>query len=286
MATETGTDAAFFFLTCGRLAAPAWAVRPGGRGRCAMPLTVGVVPTGGGRHLLVDCGFAAAELADPGAHFGLSGRLYRFLADPGAAQGSRPASIAEQLAARGIAPTSVTRIVATHLHLDHVGGFTEFPNAEVLATPAEIEAVNTRGRFAGYEHGKALRQAGRLVPLALTPAPRHGFPAHADVLGDGRVVALDAAGHTPGSLAVLLTSDDRSVLHAGDAAYDPIEYREGRQSLFSRFTAFRKDWLQATWGRLRDYEAAGGDVVLSHDPAAWARLTPDTAPASGAPGSR
>lgn len=264
-----------FFLACGRLAAPAWAICPGARGAAEMPLTVGVVPRGDGRYVLVDCGFSGAEMSRPVKHLGLSGLMYRWQrsADPPGSPPDRPASVAEQLAARGIAPTSVAQIVATHLHLDHIGGFVDFPNAELLATRPEIDAVMKKGPLAGYHHGKALAQSGRLVPLELDAGERHGFPAHRDLLGDGRVVVLDAPGHTAGSVAVLLTDETRSVLHAGDAAYSPIEYREDRQSVFSKITAFRKDWLRATWGRLRDYEAAGGTVLLAHDAAGFERVS-------------
>lgn len=239
-----------------------------------MPLAVGVVRRGDGRYLLVDCGFSGPEMAEPVKRLGVSGLMFKFRAESAEASPTRkrPATIAEQLAARGIAPTSVAQIVATHLHLDHIGGFVDFPNAELLATRPEIDAVMKKGRFAGYHHGKALAQSGRLVPLELDAGERHGFPAHRDLLSDGRVLVLDAAGHTPGSVAVLLTDENRSVLHAGDAAYAPVEYREGRQSLFSKFTAFRQDWLRATWGRLRDHESAGGEVLLSHDAAGFERV--------------
>jgi glyoxylase-like metal-dependent hydrolase (beta-lactamase superfamily II) len=281
------SPAAFFFLTCGRLRAPAWTICPGARGVVDMPLTVGVMPRGDGRYVLVDCGFAAPEMARPISQFGPPGLFFRFRADTatGDAPGP-PRTIAAQLAERGIEARDVAQIVATHLHLDHIGGFVEFPNAEVLATPAEIEAVGRGGALDGYFHGKALRESGRLVPLELRGGERHGFPAHVDLGGDGRVLVLDAAGHTAGSVAVLLTDGTRSVLHAGDAAYHPVEYREGRQSALSRFTAFRRDWLEATWGRLRAAEADGLDVLLAHDPAGYERLTRGTAPGRAAPTTR
>ena len=285
-----------FFLTCGRLVAPAWLMCPGARGSLDMTLTVAVVPRSDGRYVLIDCGFSGSEMGEPVKRLGVAGVMYRFRrsADEPGAPAGRPASLAEQLAARGIAARSVVQIVATHLHLDHIGGFVDFPHAEVLATRAEIDAVRKGGLLAGYHHGKALRQSGRLVPLELGGGERHGFPAHLDLSGDGRIVLLDAAGHSAGSVAVLLTDEHRSVLHAGDAAYSPIEYREGRQSVLSRYAAFRQDWLRATWGRLKEYEARGGEVLLAHDPDAFARLAaspaipgkarPSEAPETRSPG--
>lgn len=261
-----------FFLTCGYLRAPAWPLCPGARGKIDLPMAVAVVPRPGDTYLLLDCGFSQIELEAPKRRLLPTSLLFQFQGgDP--ALGGRPPSIAEQLAARGIPATAVRHIVATHLHLDHVGGFVDFPNAEILAAAGEVAANARSGALRGYQHGKALQRSGRLVPAELAGGERHGFPAHLDLFGDGQVVLLDARGHTEGSVAVLLTDGGRTVLHAGDAAYAPLEYREARQSFFSKVVAFRKDWLQTTWGHLRDFEAGGGEVLLAHDPVAFARIS-------------
>lgn len=256
------------FLTSGFLKGPGFVFRPGGGWRwTAVPMTVAVLRREDGRYVLVDAGYSRDELARPAEKFGLWRRF--LFAATGDGDGP-PRCVADQLAERGIDPADVAAIVPTHLHLDHVGGFVDFPNAEVITTAAELESARERGSKAGYLHVKALDASGRARPVELTGDGRHGFPAHLDLFGDGRVVLLDARGHTAGSVAVLLTDPDegRSVLMAGDAAYSPVEFRTGRLSGLARLSAFRRDWLKATWGRLRDFEAAHPDrpVVLAHDP--------------------
>src|SRR3954468_5377809 len=46
--------------------------------------------------------------------------------------------IGPQLAALGIAPRDVKRVVLTHLHMDHDAGLKHFPHSKILAAPGEI----------------------------------------------------------------------------------------------------------------------------------------------------
>jgi glyoxylase-like metal-dependent hydrolase (beta-lactamase superfamily II) len=269
-----------FFLTCGALRVPTRLMRPRGGKRRGLashdiPLTVAVIRRADGRVVLVDAALARAEMDAPVKHLGgLNGPLMRLRptggGDPAAI---RPRAIADQLAWFGIEPGEVVAIVATHLHVDHVGGFADFPNAEIVTVDAEIEAAARGGAARGFVHTEQLRRSGRLRPVRLEPPGRHGFPAHLDLFGDGRVLLLDARGHTAGSVAVHLTdpTDPRpggaAALMAGDAAYHHLEYRTGRKSGLARLVTFRDDWLRATWGHLLAFERAHPDipVVLSHD---------------------
>ena len=56
-----------------------------------------------------------------------------------------------QLRALGIGQGDVKRIVLTHLHIDHDGGLSAFPNSEILAAPGEVAiASGLAGRMRGY----------------------------------------------------------------------------------------------------------------------------------------
>ena len=251
------------FLTTGTLPSLEMVTRPGGRPRWVeLPVLVAVLTRPNGDLILVDAGYSGDELARPLRALGPSALLLR-------PSGGHDRSAACQLRARGLDPTRVTHIVATHLHQDHVGGFVDFPNAEVVATAAEYASGRERGLLHGYVHMDRLHRSGRSRPVILDGAGRYGFPRHRDLLGDGTVLLLDAAGHTAGGVVVHLTDAQsrRTALVAGDAAYSVAEYRGGRQSPLSRLSAFRSDWLRATWGRLVEFESAHPDVpvVLSHD---------------------
>ena len=259
------------FLTPGRMLTPNVALQPGKLfGATLIPTTVGVMRRDDSKVVLVDVGFSQDELLDPAGRLGRLQSLFFGL------RGTREDSAVAQLARAGIAATDVVAIVATHLHTDHVGGFCDFPNAEIVAPAAEYASARARGKLRGYLHIGPIVQCGRARPVRLHGEGRHGFPAHLDLFGDGRVLLLDARGHTAGSLAVLLTDPGTGQAHlmAGDAAYSPGEYREGRQSPLARITAFRDDWLRATWGRLGAFGDAHPEtpIVLSHDAEAFSHL--------------
>ncbi len=62
-------------------------------------------------------------------------------------------------------------------------------------------------------------QARSIDEFELDGPPVLTFARSHDLLGDGSVVLVDLAGHTPGSVGVLLNTDDGPVLLAGDAAW-------------------------------------------------------------------
>jgi len=261
-----------FFASCGHMRPPGWVLRRGGGwGRASIPVVFAGVRRGDGRWVLVDTGFSRHELEHPVEAFGrLRATLFHVY---------DVAPALDQLRAAGIEPGEVAAIVPTHLHLDHIGGFTDFPNAEILVTSAEIEGAASGSRL-GYIHLAALRRSGRLRPIELDSGERFGFPAHLDLFGDGRIVLLDARGHTAGSVAVLLTDPEAksdglaTALMAGDAAYAPAEYREGRESFLMKLAGFRDAWIRETWGRLVAFERSHLEtpIVLAHDLDGLARL--------------
>jgi len=249
-----------FFLTCGRLG-PA----PG-----RLTNTVAVAVRDSGDVVLVDVGWSAETCADPARHLG---RLR--MATLGVRVRASDA-IVEQLAALGIERSRVRTVVATHLHLDHIGGLVDFPDAEVVLTRTEHEAFRTGSSLRGYR-AKDLERTGRLRAVELDAGPTYGFPASADVLGDGEVVLLDAPGHTAGSVAVALRGPAGAFVHAGDAVYEKWEYGLGEKrgpSWVARLTSWRKAELLRTYGCLRLCEAdpRRPTVVPSHDAAVFEGL--------------
>lgn len=117
--------------------------------------------------------------------------------------------------------------VASHAHVDHVGGFHEFarrcgPAAEADAFTDMAEAGTLQGAFRDWPDAlTALPEPGfrlqdwRLVPAPLTRRLREGDRID---LGDRVFTVLVLPGHSPGSLALL---DERDgLLLSGDAVYD------------------------------------------------------------------
>lgn len=215
---------------------------------------------------LVDVGWSAETCAEPARAIG---RLHAAVLR---VRTRASDAIVEQLAALGIERSRVRTVVATHLHLDHVGGLVDFPDAEVVLTRREHDAF--RAKLGTGYRAKDLERTGRLREVELDAGPTYGFPASADVFGDGEVLLLDARGHTAGGVAVVLRAPATTYVHAGDAVYEKWEYSLGRRrgpSLVARFTAWNRPEMVKTYACLR---ACEGDarrpvVVPSHDAAAF-----------------
>ncbi len=280
-----------FFLTTGMLATPRAAFGlppPAGSGafrRLFSPLGFALTPIaclvlehkettegeggakGAGPVTLVDTGWSAAQCRDPRRELGLVQALFLGVrAKPGD-------DLRTQLLAHGIAPERVRTIVATHLHVDHVGGLADFPDAEVVTTDDELTSAKARGQRAGFDV-KALARVGRFRMAPWREAPHLGFrrstPLFGDDGDDGDVMLLDARGHTAGTLGVAVKTSEGTLVHVGDAAYTLAEAVRGRPSLLARRTTIDPENQARAYRAIADLtRAPNTTVVTSHDPSSW-----------------
>jgi len=155
-----------------------------------------------------------------------------------------------QLRARGLGPALVRWVVLSHLHTDHVGSLEAFQHAEVLVTRAEWErARGVAGMVRGYiPHRWPRGLTPRLVDF--TGPPVGPFAQSHDLAGDGSLLLVPTAGHTPGHMGMLVRGDGERLLLAGDAAHS----REELALVVPEVAA----WC----------EREGVRVLLAHDPAA------------------
>jgi glyoxylase-like metal-dependent hydrolase (beta-lactamase superfamily II) len=263
-----------FFLSCGWFKAPAAVLEPLGRlptlRAVRMSNTVGVVVRDNGDVVLVDCGWTRAQCARP--ELGV-GRVHAKFLGMVVQRGD---AVVDQLAMAGIARGRVKTVVATHLHLDHVGGVNDFPDAELVCSDVELSAARVRPPAKGYRPEDI--ETARLRPVNLGAGPSYGFPASHDLFGDGEIVLLDAHGHTPGAVAVAIRSRgaERCYVHIGDAAYRAWEWGMSPRgpSVLSAAMAWRRDLLKERYRSLRDCEADPRKPVIvpSHDEDVYARL--------------
>ncbi len=157
------------------------------------------------------------------------------LVDTGAGvSSSTTGAIVARLEMAGIRPKDVDTVVLTHAHPDHVGGAIDarnprfprpaFPNAIYMLSDLEWEfwtAARTDLRALRlpddmkYEIDCTARRC--LTPLRLQVEP---VEKEIDIVPGVR--AIPAPGHTPGHLAVLLSSDGEQLLNLGDAAVHPL----------------------------------------------------------------
>ena len=127
------------------------------------------------------------------------------------------------LAAAGLAIGDVVTVVLTHMHGDHMDGAVHLPGP-VLVHDAELAYTRTLGaRFVQRALRQPVPRGVAFTPMALDGGPFGGFARSRPLTDDGRIIAVDTPGHTPGHISVLCIDDDgRHVLLAGDTT-DTLE---------------------------------------------------------------
>jgi glyoxylase-like metal-dependent hydrolase (beta-lactamase superfamily II) len=154
----------------------------------------------------------------------------RVLLDAGLGSGEPSGTLLASLAAEGIAPEEIDVVLITHMHGDHFGGALDaagklvFPHARHLINAAEYEFWSAGPSLAELaipdEFKDVFRQASVDVLRALDGTGKLEQIAPGDEIAPG-VTVLDAKGHTPGQLAVEVSSDSEGLIHIVDVAHVP-----------------------------------------------------------------
>jgi glyoxylase-like metal-dependent hydrolase (beta-lactamase superfamily II) len=257
-----------FFRSTGTVQGPGFYLkRHGTLAMVRMPVTCAVLDRPGGL-TLIDTGWSRRQCAWPHRDPGLVTSLALGLTV------APEDALASQLISCGLVPEEVKHIVATHLHLDHIAGAVDFPDATVHTTPEEWACLR-RGRLRGYPPETAALEP-RVERHALRGPAMLGFAASHDLFGDGTVFLLDARGHTLGSVAVAVRLEEGWLVHAGDAVLFREDYRDPAltaPSLYARMNAHDVLGQREGYRRFREAEAThAARVVPSHDPAVFEAL--------------
>lgn len=190
-------------LNCGSLGTP----------KVPLVCHVLLIETGNGL-VLVDAGFGLADCAEPG-RLGPSRHLLRPVLD-----------IAEtavrQVERLGFQRDDVRHIITTHFDFDHIGGISDFPDAQIHVTAAEALGAmrpptrreKIRFRSAQWAHGP------HIVEHNPEGERWRGFAAAKELseIAPG-LVLVSLPGHTRGHACVAVDAGHRWVLHCGDAFY-------------------------------------------------------------------
>lgn len=119
-----------------------------------------------------------------------------------------------QLAKVGVKPEEIDIVVLTHLHWDHVGDVTKFPNAEFIVSKEEL-------RFALdplpclYVTYEALQLGMEPEFLKVIDRIKTVDMKEKEIVEGVRVIPLP--GHTPGSIGVVVETEKGPYVIAGDA---------------------------------------------------------------------
>lgn len=190
------------------------------------------------------------------------------LADTGLGNASTTSgAILARLEIAGIRPRDVTTVVFTHAHPDHIGGAVDwrdpraplpvFPNARYVMAEREWDFWSSpHVNLCRLRVGEDVKAVMRVTARRSLEALRHQvelIDRETEIVPGVR--AIPAPGHTPGHLALLLSSEGCQLLNLGDAAVHPLhlerpEWRNGfdldpdvalatRRSLLERAAADR-----------------------------------------------
>jgi N-acyl homoserine lactone hydrolase len=174
------------------------------------------------------------------------------------------------LAAAGLMLEDVSQVVLTHHHGDHVDGLIH------VRAPAQINDAELR--FAAGAFPRVMRRVLRQPlpprfapePFTLEDRPFGAFARSRALSDDGRIVAVETPGHTPGHISVICVDDSaRHVMLAGDAT-DSLEQLHARRA---DAVAPDPSVHVATLETILAHCAEHPTVYLpSHDPGSAARL--------------
>ncbi|MBR3397441.1 MAG: N-acyl homoserine lactonase family protein [Lachnospiraceae bacterium] len=157
----------------------------------------------------------------------------------------------------GYTPEDIGYVVISHLHMDHSGYLSSFPNATFIVRRAELmyawwpEPCKLGYDFRTYEKTHDFRY------IQLDDDEEY------DIFMDGTVVLIDTRGHSRGHQSVIvdLPKTGRTVL-----AMDAVPTREIMERGFSGRPS-ADGWAETrSIRKVRDLAAAGCKVLFAHDP--------------------
>ncbi|TVR11627.1 MAG: MBL fold metallo-hydrolase [Salinarimonadaceae bacterium] len=131
----------------------------------------------------------------------------------------------ENLAAGGVRPEDVTKVVISHFHGDHINGLLTkdgalvYPNAEILVPAPEWDFWTSQDRKA--QAPDAMKAAFDNVARVLGPMKDRLTHYKWDQEVAPGMIALDANGHTPGHTAFAISSDGESFVFISDTTNHP-----------------------------------------------------------------
>jgi glyoxylase-like metal-dependent hydrolase (beta-lactamase superfamily II) len=219
--------------------------------------------------VLIDTGFGSKDCDDPALRVGPSRHLIRPVLD-------REETAVNQVERLGFRRDDVRHIVITHFDCDHIGGISDFPEAQIHVTALEVV-----GALRAASRGEKFR----FRPVQWTHGPKivehtpdgekwRGFAAakELDEVSPG-IALISLPGHTRGHACVAVDAGHRWVLHCDDGYFhygtvDGTAAMPRALAAFESVTASDRKMVRQNHARLTElYRRREPDMfmVCSHD---------------------
>ena len=203
-------------------------------------------------NVLFDTGCHPSVVTDAEARWGGIAKLMVPIGAPGE-------NVVNELQALGLTPDDIDVVVNSHFHSDHCGCNEYFRKSLVVCHERELAAAKVpdadKQGYLSVDWNHAM--------------PYQTIGGEHDLFGDGRVVLVPVPGHTPGTIAALVSLDrSGTFLLAADAV--ALQIHLERQSCPKN--TWNVELATRSLGEISRIQAGGATVICGHDPAQWETL--------------
>jgi glyoxylase-like metal-dependent hydrolase (beta-lactamase superfamily II) len=120
----------------------------------------------------------------------------------------------------GVEPGDIDCVFCTHLHLDHCGWNTRLVDGRWVPTFPNAKYVIAKEEYTASEAMGGLEFRESVLPIM---EAKQGVLVESDYALDDEVWLIPTPGHTPGHVAVNISSQDRRAVMSGDVIISPLQ---------------------------------------------------------------